>query len=95
MNNRNILSFHIVHHNLADFGLCNDVTIPNKEEVASLKCGLHGAGEDDDNGRRGVGDNGKTLPHHERRREDQGEVEELCGGLPGILECGQHGGDEG
>ena len=78
MHNRNILPLHIVHHNLAHVG--PGIPIPEEEQVSTLEGGLHGPGEDNDDGRRRVRDHAEGLPEHEGRAEDEGEVEELEGG---------------
>lgn len=100
MHNWNILAPHIIHHHLPDLGF--HAAVPQEEEVAALEGGLHGAGEDDDNGRGGVGEDGEAFPEHEGGGEDEGEVEDLGGELPGLHlgegaeHCGRlvTGGDE-
>ena len=58
-----VLSLHVVDHNLADAGFFNHVSVPEEQQVASLECRLHASREDDDDGRRGVGDDAEAFPH--------------------------------
>ena len=53
-----------------------------EEEVAALERGLHGPGEDDDDGRFRVGEERDALPEHERRGHDADKVERLQQGYP-------------
>lgn len=48
MDNGDILALDIVHHDLADGRLGEQVAVPEEEQVAALKGGLHAAGQDDD-----------------------------------------------
>ena len=91
MYNRYILPLDVVDDDLADLGLF--VAVPEEEEVAALKGGFHGAGEDDDDGRGRVGDDGERFPKHEGGGEDEGEVEDLGEGLAWVGEVGRDGGE--
>jgi hypothetical protein len=55
-----------------------------------LESRFHRAREDDDNRRGRVGDDGKTFPHHEGGREDEGEIKNLGHCLPRVLESFEH-----
>ena len=90
MHNRNVLPAHIVHHHLADLRF--RAPVPEKEEIATLESGFHAAGEDDDDGRGGVCGYREALPEHEGGAEDEGEVEDLGGELPGLEagDCAEH-----
>ena len=50
MHNRDILPLNIIHHNLPHRRLAQQIPIPEKQEVAALEGGFHGAGENDDDG---------------------------------------------
>ena len=82
MHNRNILSLHVIHHNLPNLRIQSP--IPQEQQIPPLESGLHGPGEYDDDGRRRVGDDGETFPEHEGSGEDECEVEHLRGKLPGL-----------
>ncbi len=58
-----LLVFNLVYYNLANIGLGENVSVPEKEEVASLESGFHAAGEDDDDRRGAVGEHGEAFPH--------------------------------
>ena len=90
MHNRNIFAFDIIHDDFSDLRAL-PAAVPEEKDVTALEGGLHRAGEHNDDGRGRVGEHGKTLPHHKCGGEDEGEVEELRGGLPGGGEGGEHG----
>ena len=75
MHDRNVLALDVIYHHLPDLGV--QPSIPKEQDVSPLERWFHGAGEDDNDGRRRVGEDGESLPHHERRAEHEGEVEEL------------------
>lgn len=54
MDDRDVLSFHVVYNNLANVGLGHEIAVPEEEQIAALECGFHAAREDDDNWRGGV-----------------------------------------
>jgi hypothetical protein len=90
MHDWNILALDIVHHNLSYLRI--QPSVPQEKQVASLKRGLHGSGEHNDNGGRRVGDDGKSFPHHEGGRQHERKVEDLCGELPRLHACdAKHG----
>lgn len=85
MHNRNILPPHIIHNHFPDLRF--EAAVPEEKEVAALEGGFHAAGQDYDDGRGGVGEDGEPFPEHEGGGEYEGEVEDLGGELPGL-----HGG---
>jgi len=90
MYNGNVLPTHIVHHYFSH--LCLYAPIPQKEQVSTLESGFHAARQHDDDGRGGVGGYGEPFPEHEGGGEDEGEVEDLGGKLPGLHagDCAEH-----
>jgi len=94
MHNGYILPFDIVDYYLAD--LSCGISIPEEEEVATLEGRFHAAGEDDNDGGRGVGCYAEGFPEHKGCAEHEGEVEDLleglAGGGEGGSEVGEHGG---
>jgi len=51
--------------------------VDEEEEVPSVKCGFHGAAEDNNDRRLCVRDQSETLPNHKAGCEDRGKVEDL------------------
>lgn len=88
MHDRDILAAHVVHYDLSHLRF--DAAIPEEEQVAALESRFHAAGEDDHDGRGGVGRDGEAFPEHESGREHEGEVEDLRGHLA-RLEAGEGG----
>ncbi|KFY92453.1 hypothetical protein V498_04944 [Pseudogymnoascus sp. VKM F-4517 (FW-2822)] len=90
MYDRNILPPDVIHHNLANLGLLEEVPVPEKEQVPPLEGRLHRPREhNDDRGRR-IGNHREPLPHHEGSREDEAKVEDLRERLPRVFLVGPH-----
>lgn len=79
MHDGNVLASHVIHDDLSDLGVL--ASVPQEQQVSSLKGRLHGSREDDDNGRAGVCDHAEPFPEHEGGAENKREVEHLGGQL--------------
>lgn len=93
MHDRDILPLDIINHHLPHGRL--PPPVPQKQQVPALESRFHTAGQDDDDGRGGVGRDGEAFPQHEGGAEDEGEVEELGQGLAGVEGGGEEGGEHG
>lgn len=54
---------HVIHHHLAHARFGKQISVPEQKQVSSLEGRLHAAGEDDDDRRGGIADDGETFPH--------------------------------
>lgn len=84
VHNGNVLVLDIVDHHLSNVRLPQKVSVPEEEQVATLKGRFHGSGEyDDDRGRR-VADDRETFPHLPR---------ETSASRSGQMRCARGGGN--
>lgn len=89
MHDRDVLAPDVIHHNFANARV--HAPVPQEQQVSSLERRLHTSRQHDDNRRRRVRRDGETFPQHERRAENEREVENLCQELPrGELREVQH-----
>lgn len=63
MHNGNVLVLDVVDHHFTHFGLSQEVSVPEEEEIPTLEGWFHGSGKDDDYGGWRVSDDGEAFPH--------------------------------
>ena len=84
MHDWDVLPINVVNDDIADVDL---VILEEDQDVATVHRRLHRAGEHDDHRRLVHADAPETLPHHERGRHDESELDALENKLQS-----QHGG---
>ena len=72
MHDGDILAPDIIHHHLSYFGI--QAAVPEEQQVSTLESRFHTSGEDDYDGRSGVGCDTQAFPEHKGCAEDEGEV---------------------
>ena len=88
MHDRYVFSLDVVDHDLPN--LCVLASVPQEEQISSLKGRLHASGKDYNYRRRRICSHGEALPQHECCRENESKIQDLGERLSGVAQSGEH-----